>query len=912
MDIHKLHIIGINRDAVASQKGYSYQQLKTLEDWLENRIRNGNDEIYCEFEDDIFAQDPVEGKSTFTQIKLYSKDFSFSSESVINAIENFFSLYVKGEYSFDKLQFNFETNVSVVGKEVKNNDAKLLAEWNENQNDISDELLLRIRIRIKKILDDYVNKRLTSMAANGSTKSDAQQAKIVYDSLTDEHFDLFIKCIRWQFNNEESNEAVEKVIANIKILIGMVPLPLDMSMTEIYFSLLVSQIFQKSIQDDSKDRKLTNNLLDSVLLNAGEEDDKWYVRTLEQFREFDLYNFYPGEFQAALSAGSYCRWKEMDGGHKEFWLDILKQYIDFTDTPHEYKRKATLQYIFLKIQINQSKDHDKKSINVDKDLVDFYIGSWKKEDGIKNLEEDIVFLTLLKTQNNFFSLGYPTERITEWEKEIMQMLNDEEADTINVDKLCEIYELQGHMKRVLNDNYIDGCKESFVLYRRIIPLLDKTHFYTISSLYDQMHYITKSVANHGEHDEILEMTDIFMAEIEEHAAKSGFRHKVGHDYIERGKVHMERQDVSNVLKALELFHKAKDKWRQEYTRKGYMLSLLGISKVYESLGMTYAAKYYSLLAFWTIWQGKDDNLRKYIPKTFAQILNLDFKNGAWINCLSELNLYLMSKREFDERGFAMEGDEEFTHALLNIALMYYASKSIIPDSSAFMENIKSNFGDFWNQFVEPLLEAVSSKFIEDQSLTNILQGLLMDRPYNDVGLFRNIRFKVLSVELNFQFENCPVLVGIAEEFISFIQIELCEIAQCRPGIFNENKSVYVKIDKGHFQKEILGENKWCITLPNFNSKEKDQVNRHYMYLGALANVILRDLTGLSDKEFTNFYMNELLDKRTLGEKVMEAAAFQRVYKKTIMYDSEISKIAHGMTEFNTDKIEQKYINWLSK
>lgn len=128
MSLHKLHIIGKNRDAVATQKGFTYQQLKTLEDWVSNRINNGDEDIYCEYEDDIFTQDSVSGKLTFKQIKLYSTNFSFTSESLVNALENFFSLYVKGEYSLNEVEFVFETNVSVAGRNVGDNDAKLLSD----------------------------------------------------------------------------------------------------------------------------------------------------------------------------------------------------------------------------------------------------------------------------------------------------------------------------------------------------------------------------------------------------------------------------------------------------------------------------------------------------------------------------------------------------------------------------------------------------------------------------------------------------------------------------------------------------------------------------------------------------------------------------------------------------------------
>ncbi len=79
MNIHKLHIFAKNRDAIAAQKGYTFQQLKTLEDWIENRIAGEQQDIYCDYEDDILSRDIDKNKTKFTQITLYNTDFSFSS-----------------------------------------------------------------------------------------------------------------------------------------------------------------------------------------------------------------------------------------------------------------------------------------------------------------------------------------------------------------------------------------------------------------------------------------------------------------------------------------------------------------------------------------------------------------------------------------------------------------------------------------------------------------------------------------------------------------------------------------------------------------------------------------------------------------------------------------------------------------
>lgn len=107
MSTNQLYIFSKDTDATATEQGYYYQKLKT---WLENRIANTQQVIYCDLEDDIFQRNFTEGTSKFRQIKLYSSNFSFSTEEIQKSIANFFMLFTKGDYLFDEASFVFETN----------------------------------------------------------------------------------------------------------------------------------------------------------------------------------------------------------------------------------------------------------------------------------------------------------------------------------------------------------------------------------------------------------------------------------------------------------------------------------------------------------------------------------------------------------------------------------------------------------------------------------------------------------------------------------------------------------------------------------------------------------------------------------------------------------------------------------
>ena len=412
MNIHKLHIFAKNRDAIAAQKGYTFQQLKTLEDWIENRIAGEQQDIYCDYEDDILSRDIDKNKTKFTQIKLYNTDFSFSSEAVKKAISHFFSMYVKGEYSFDEVEFVFETNASIVARTVRGNEASLLKEWSEQQDNLPVELLERIRVKIKAILKEYIDARNGELAGNVELKNDLQIANNVFNNLSDDDYDAFIRCIKWQFDGLDTNAAVQQTLSKIRELIPKIQLPLDHSKTSTYSAILVNEVFQRSSMDDPEDRKLTSGLLDEVLLGEGKREDKLYIETLSQYRQVtDIEHFFPGEFQSVINGVRYCRWSQLDEEHQHIWLRLLRQYIKLEETPIPQKRKAIFEYLFLKIGHNPERQRSQSPLVDDQELIECYFDNWEQRNRIQEIEMDITLLQLVKAQVKFFSLPVSQEDI---------------------------------------------------------------------------------------------------------------------------------------------------------------------------------------------------------------------------------------------------------------------------------------------------------------------------------------------------------------------------------------------------------------------------------------------------------------------------------------------------------------------
>ncbi|MFN8579193.1 MAG: dsDNA nuclease domain-containing protein [Candidatus Sericytochromatia bacterium] len=279
--IKDLYIFETKTDAVATNRGFYYQYLKTLIAWLDIYLNNSDSEIYCETDDDI-KKINSDNSLEFNQIKCYSSNFSLSSIEIKKSICNFFILFAKNQNSITK--FYFETNSG-----TKDSD-KILQVWNLNQFNLSQEHLLEISPQVEKILIDYFEekkenkvksfdkniKNLSKVKSNRKkSKNDAEieflnQEKVVFLNNYSENINNiksnlnnFIQKVGWFFSNEEADKSITNLTNEAILLIEKIP---DLPLSEkIIFHRLLSEVFEKGTKNEIKSRKLDNNLLLDIL-----------------------------------------------------------------------------------------------------------------------------------------------------------------------------------------------------------------------------------------------------------------------------------------------------------------------------------------------------------------------------------------------------------------------------------------------------------------------------------------------------------------------------------------------------------------------------------------------------------------------------------------------------------------------
>ena len=888
MSISKIFLFAKNTDAVATEQGFQYQRLKTIKTWVENRINETDEIIYCDYEDDIFERNLEKGEVRFRQLKLYATNFSFAKVEIQKSLFHFFMLFAKGDYLFDNPTFVFETNASVA-KAVGNNEAALLKEWAENQGQLSDDLLSRCNTKVKEILDEYIIEAY-NQASDGSKSQEFAEAKSLYDNIPDETWNYFIRSIEWRFEGVDRADAIQNLVKELEELIPKLPLPLELARSTSYISLLHYEVANRTAAADKDDKSLSNQLMDSILLSEGNEQNRWYGEVHSKWAAVaEVVHFNIGAFYEVVSAARHCRWEVSSTAHRQLWRKILGMFINHDETIIACKRKAIYESLFLKMAPNPGTYEPTGNLYDSADLIRYYFSEFEHRNSLADVEEDITFLEIVEVQSLLAeSLGneqfLTTAEINGWRNHINNLLEYTIAHAATNDELCLAHEMKGHHlfhnhPEILRDERVAS---SISAYRQIIPLLAESNVYSITRLSDQLNQILNLLIEfEAGNDNSLSLIEDFMADIEDRAGQLGRRHESAHALVKRGITYLKKPSVAYYLKALECFHKAKDLWFIDQTAEGYTLALINIAQVYTALGMNLAAKYYALCGVWASVHFGNYSILKRISDGYAMVFHADFQQGAWMSALDDFKKYIATRLEF-KPGELSYASEIFGKTAIDLAIITLISQRVKPELTVFINFFKSSLGWVFEQYVDPVLDELERREATGKNIEAIVESKVNGELLNDLGAVRTLSFNGLGIQWKIVFDNTARLNAIGEEFAAQLQIALCEIELHGIDLHLLPMTVEVFVTEGHDHKAWITQRPsheksiWDVSIPAFNAKDNEAAIRHFAFVATNVRTLLSNISVLKDDEFYQFYNTTFRSKETIS-KGFATNVYQKVY-----------------------------------
>ncbi len=889
--LSKLHIFSKNTDASASIRGYNYQTLKTLDTWLDNLLNKVDEEIYCDFEEDIFQKNHLAGTAKFRQLKLYSSNFSFKSEEIEKCISHFFMLHVKTDYLFTDKEFIFEANTNVAGN-YKDNDAELLRNWVANQSELTEELLKSCSEKVKSIVSKYIYNQAKELK-DKIDDSLIKEAVSVFEALTVNDWNEFVKKIKWQFANREPDEEFSLTISQIESLILKLPYNIDKSNNQAVFGILYKEVSLRASNQEPELRKLTTNELDILLIDSGDKEDKWYVEVFERWKEVkEIEHFRVGEFYETINASRYCRRHKYLSNHDTHWLTLLQYFIDKLDIRKEFRKEAIYEHLWLRFRPDGKFKLPTGDLLGSEELIRFYFSDFSEFINANALEDAKSLIQITFTAMMMEKVKITFKEIINWFKELFRELNKQLNATVNPNEKCHLLELLGTLVMFINQRKKNrkNPKEIIKYFEDILIIIDTAPHYHASKLGDRINqYINLFIKiDANENSEIITALQLFSEKLQSKIQERESQFSSGKKQVVWGASNIYTDDPAHVLKALNHFHKAKDHWNNHESIEGHVLSLINISQLYSGIGLNFAAKYYALAALWVSINNGDKKLLKRIGDSLALVFHADFKQGSWLSAISSFHLFMNARHEFNPNPIDHEKDSITFKSIADFAVILLLTPKL---SSQFQILISSNIqstGYIGEELIKPLLESMETKYSTEEKIKKLCEKKVDDFPLNDSGEMRTIRFNSLGSLWEVSFKNDYETNSIAEEFLATLQIMLSEISLSKFDFHFVKGTLKIELE---ITNELLppeqlpsgNEYKWKVFLDYYDSPDLKEINLHTAKNSTSLLFILNEISLLEDDEFKNLF--ELLFKENnLASKALSTNVYQRMYRQIFSKD----------------------------
>jgi hypothetical protein len=914
-----LYLFAKETDAIETVKGFKFQELTTLEVWLSNKINGIEEDIYCDFEEDIFQRDLQQYKATFKQLKLYSsKNFSFASIEVTKAIAHFFMLFVKKDYLLDNPTFIFETNTSIAAKKG-DNDAELLKKWTEKQDNLDKQLLAECVTKLKSIIDQYINEQYEKLKKEG-TIEDLESIKETYEKLPETIWEDFAKSIKWVFSSIEADDAIKAAIDNIMSSIDKLPFPISREEQHIVFDKLRGIVSDRSMATNPEDRKLTNDLMTQALLNLGAKDDKQYNIVYQNWKKVTKINHFTiGEFYEALYAAKHCRRNTYLSGHSTMWLNVLSEYYKHEETPDAQKRESIYELIWLTLRPEGYKKPT-NSLNGLEPLVKEYFHNFENYTSSFNIEDCLNLFTIITSSVKFGIIEISEDEIINLYSRFENFLNKIIEEITNEDSLTRILEIKAFF--ILNFNALGYGEEKKNLedltktFNSILELLPKTHLFSVSQLGERVDAITVLYFNLNAEMEEGDIVSDFSEKLMPFVQSRDQEMNTAKSYIIKGASYLETPGSKGILKALNYFHKAKDLYFTEDSSEGYVLSLINISQFYEAIGMHLAAKHYALGAIWYCSNSQDSNLFKRISDAYEFIVHSEFKQGSWINALQNFETFIAMRMELNPDEFDWETDESLRTTLFEIALIMASVPIIFPPLANHIKKEATKMGDFYTDVIQDFVENIGTALSDKITIQQVIQSKVDNPPVNDIGTVRKISWKIFGSIWSVKFKNDFTTNSIAEEFCSLIQVFLTDIAVNNFDFLFVKSEIEIEIEisdkpKAPVQQASNSKYIWTVYLQETNETDVKKINMHYAVITSSLQLILSKLSLLGIEEFYKQF--EALLQKGVTNKALILNAYQKIYRKIFLAQkfADIKRENFQEQNFIMDQREVKALNWKS-
>jgi len=645
-------------------------------------------------------------------------------------------------------------------------------------------------------------------------------------------------------------------------------------------------IWDKATSTEIEGKKITNEDLTQVLLGISGREDKWYWDIYERWKDVEkIETFSIGQFYEVIDASRHCRVTSYLTNHKSHWLGLLKLFINNTDDT--YKRIAIYEYLWLLLRPLDKREIPDGDLTGEEEYFRIYFKDFDEFKTPGELEDAQSLMNIAVAAGFMGKTSLEGKEVQGWFDQMLETLKIRIGAETDSSKLCHLLENLASYHLFINSgrNKEDkNVQEVIEPLNQILGLLDQAELYNMSKLSWRLDDSVELMIESGAEDniEIIDALSDYGERLSPFVEKRDGSFKSAKVELNKGVRYLHSNVPKLSLKALESFHKAKTKFKNEESFEGYVLAQINIAQLYSGIGMNMAAKYYAMGAAWVCIHKDDRKLLKRIADAFGIIFYADFKQGAWMNAIVSSKDYLSARNEFKGTPLDPEKEEMPFKIMADLALLFHLSPKLMPELQVMVDYEIVGLGELGSDFIRPALLELGETHPTYQTLIPALERQHTDLPLNDLGPTRLLRFNALGIEWKISFPNTYEFAPQAEEFCAIAQLTIAEIALSKYDfhLIKGNVDIELELSDDFKAPEQQPSNDtiiWKAWIRYLDSQDGKEVVLNIASCVTVVREILSRLSLLPFEEYDTLFWT-LYEESDLAEKTKIEGLYQRMYR----------------------------------
>jgi hypothetical protein len=496
-----------------------------------------------------------------------------------------------------------------------------------------------------------------------------------------------------------------------------------------------------------------------VFPKAEENNLEHYYTTLEFFQKLDQPVFNYAEFFELKSIVREATFNEKVKKDLPFLLEKLGSFIERADP--ELKEQATYEKIVCTLR-------GMGSLEGSEDIVKEYFTNISTIKSIAQMERLQIILQYVVGAIKRGICELPFETALEWKATLEKLIeNDIKRNKMKSRKVA-LLRIRGTLALLDGQTPEDALSRALTWWNKLVPQLSKVPAFPIESFSDEITQCFELLGGTSELERLAEKVDTVLAKRAGNAIAAEKARDRAFAYYENG----------SLVKGISHLHNAAVKFHQKETMRGSVLSLMMLSDWYQRLKLTYAAKYFAMIAFRLVFNDEERSNTKYLPKIVELLCDAEYSGGNWLSFLETSKLFWLVFGHFDKDPKNNFFTDKTAHRVSShITLLGFVTTYLKPE---FLDDIKEKISEFESDnFFSDTIHGAKEIWgeIDQSEIVERVRQDLADIPFADCGKERNIQWSQFGLNFRVSFENQKDIAFAAEAFVATLQILFLDLAE---------------------------------------------------------------------------------------------------------------------------------------